>query len=55
VTVRWRANGAPLGKGSSVVVHFRHAGPVLISAAAADGHGRAARATLLVRAAHDAP
>jgi len=50
VTVRWRVNGAPLGKGSSVDVRFREKGPVVITATAADGHGGAARSKLVVLA-----
>jgi len=50
VTVRWRVNGVALGKGSSADVRFHHAGPVLITAAAADGHGGVARAKLVVHA-----
>src|SRR5262249_49392170 len=50
VTVRWRVNGAPLGKGSSIDVRFRDKGPVVITATAADGHGGAARAKIVVLA-----
>ena len=48
VVVRWRVNGAPEGRGPSVNVRFAHAGPMLVTAAAGDGHGGRARAKLLV-------
>jgi hypothetical protein len=50
VLVRWRVNGVPHGTGPSADVQFHHSGPVLIIATAADGHGGAARAKLVVRA-----